>query len=376
MIYSLMNAFTGVKVLALIREFFPTFRALVFWPLFIVFCYSFILLYLLRLERIQALRQTLIYTLPLMMYFFMSLLIMDAVMLAVRLFGKLTFPYTVGTGIALALTIILMIYAHFHAKDIKTVCYSINLGKEAGPPLRAALIADLHIGGNTDRKWLANIVDAVIRTEPDIIFIAGDIFETDMANMLDQQGKTAELKRLSAPLGVYAVPGNHDVDSHSIRGSASTELIKEFLENTGIVFLQDEVRLIDQRFYLAGRRDIRPIGGGLQRKTALELVEGLDKSKPIFFMDHQPLDFRRIEEAGADLIFSGHTHRGQFFPGNIATYFIFKRAGASNYGHWKGGSAQGIITSGTSLWGPVLRLGTNSEVVVADIVFNSSGPHE
>ena len=66
---------------------------------------------------------------------------------------------------------------------------------------------------------------------------------------------------------------------------------------------------------------------------------------------------------------SGHTHRGQFFPGNIATSRIFRNAGALHYGHWKGAVAQGIITSGIGVWGPALRIGTDSEVAVIDVVF-------
>ena len=372
-----MNIFSGVRVLTLIKFFFPSFKAFVFWPPYIIFCYSFILLFLLRLDGIQTLRRTLIYTFPFMMYFFMSILILDAALLIIRHSGILLMSpslYAARTGIALTLTIIVMICAHFHAKDIKHTFYTVNIKREAGTPIRIALIADLHIGGSTDSKWLANMVDAVNQTKPDIILLAGDIFDTDLRTMPDKDKKTEEFKQLSAPLGIYAIPGNHDVDRHSPWEAASTDGIKEFLENAGIIFLLDEVHLINEIFYLVGRRDIRPIGGGPQRKSALNLVEDLDKTKPIIFMDHQPLDFRLIEEAGADLILSGHTHKGQFFPGSIATYFIFKRAGASHYGHWRGSSAQAIITSGISAWGPILRLGTKSEVAVVDLNFTATLP--
>jgi predicted MPP superfamily phosphohydrolase len=184
----------------------------------------------------------------------------------------------------------------------------------------------------------------------------------------------AELRRLKAPLGVYACPGNHDVDRISFRergGAPPLDRIQDFLKNAGIILLQDEVQIVDGRFYLAGRRDARPIGGNQGRKSAAELSAGLDKSLPLIFLDHQPVDFLREEEAGADLILSGHTHKGQFFPGNIATAYIFKKAGGVHYGHWRGTSSQAVVSSGAGVWGIPFRIATNSEVVIIDLKFDN-----
>ena len=373
--YTLINIYNGIKILALIRYFFPLFRAVYFWPVFIFLCYSMILVFVFRLNIFHSLRNAALFQIPAMLYLCFSLLILSVLLAVIKITGIVNITpglYAVRTGIALVVTVMIMIYGHFHAKDIKTVHYSVslntaNVNQETGNTLRIALIADTHIGGNTDKKWLARIVDTVNETRPDIICLAGDVFDTDIRIMPDREAKIAELRRLSAPLGVYAVPGNHDVDRIAFRDGGVTEGIREILENAGIVFLQDEVHLIDGKFYLIGRRDMSPIGGRQDRKSALELVEGLDKSMPFIVMDHQPMDYRNLEEAGADPILSGHTHRGQFFPGNLATNIIFRKAGALNHGHWKGPSAQGIITSGAGVWGLVFRLGSNSEVVVIDV---------
>ncbi|MCL2129519.1 MAG: metallophosphoesterase, partial [Treponema sp.] len=196
-----------------------------------------------------------------------------------------------------------------------------------------------------------------------------DIFDGDISTIKDLPGIAKELVRLSAPLGVYASQGNHDVDRRSGRDNSGTDRIKEFLESTGIKFLLDEVELIEGRFYLVGRRDGRPIGSSRRRLPAGELLEGLDKTKPLIIMDHQPADYLALEESGADLILSGHTHGGQIFPGSLITATMYRNYGAQHYGYFKGRTVQGIISSGAGVWGPAIRMGTNSEVAVINIEF-------
>jgi predicted MPP superfamily phosphohydrolase len=300
---------------------------------------------------------------------------LDAVLLVLRLAGSgSALARPVGTGIVLAVTVLMMAYGVFHARNIRTVHYEIALKKDvpgSAGQLRIVLVTDLHMGSIVDRKWLAGIVDAILASSPDIIFLGGDVFDNNLDTMPDPEGMKAELRRLDAPLGVFAVPGNDDVDRLSFHGPVTLDRIHAFLESVDIVLLQDEVRLIADRFYLIGRRDARPIGGGQARKSAAELSAGLDRSKPLIFLDHQPVDYQREEEAGADLILSGHTHRGQFFPGNIATAYIYKKAGGVHYGLWQGSTAQAIVSSGAGVWGIPLRIATNSEAVVLDLTFGN-----
>jgi predicted MPP superfamily phosphohydrolase len=234
---------------------------------------------------------------------------------------------------------------------------------------RVALISDLHIGSTVGQKWLANIVDAVNSTNPDLICIAGDLFDGNIDAINDLEDIAFELRRFEARFGVYACQGNHDVDRISLREGADTDRIQEFLEKAGVTFLLDEVLLIVERFYLAGRRDARPIGGRDGRKTAAELIAGLDRYRPLIILNHQPLDFQAEEEAGAALILSGHTHAGQFFPGNLATARIYRKPASVHYGLWQGRTAQAVVSSGAGVWGPPIRVGTKSEVVVIDVGF-------
>ena len=375
--YIAMNVYTGIRVLFLIRHFLPSLKAFIFWLPYILFCNSFLLVNLLRLDRVNVLRQVSLYSLPAIVYLFLGLLIFDGITIILRLLkhSPSSRVLAAGTGIALGLAVLTLIYGFFNARYIRTVNYEISLNKgDSGSfsqmaGLRAVIVSDLHIGRTVERKWLAKVVNAANKAQPDIILIAGDIFDNNMGALNDPEEITAEFRRFAAPLGVYACAGNHDVDRLSLRETAATDRIQEFLKNAGIILLQDEVVLVNDAFYLIGRRDARPIGARQVRKTAAELSADLDKSRPLVFLDHQPVDFPAEEEAGADLILSGHTHGGQFFPGNIATAQIYRKTGAVHYGRWQGLSAQALVSSGAGVWGPPFRIATQSEVVVADIHF-------
>ena len=112
--------------------------------------------------------------------------------------------------------------------------------------------------------------------------------------------------------------------------------------------MQDEAVLIDNLFYLAGRKDYsraKKVDNG--RLTPAELLGSLDQTKPIFVIDHQPRDYQALDEAGADIDFSGHTHDGQLFPGNLVTALIWD----NSYGYQKEGGLHTFVTSGVGCLG-------------------------
>jgi predicted MPP superfamily phosphohydrolase len=88
-------------------------------------------------------------------------------------------------------------------------------------------------------------------------------------------------------------------------------------------------------------------------------VNDLDRSKPIILMDHQPFELDVTAEYGVTLQVSGHTHGGQFFPGNLFVRLVFKTA----YGYARIRNTHFFVTSGLGLFGPQCRLGSNSEIV-------------
>ena len=368
-----INIYAGLRILGLIRFFLPSFRVFVFWPLYLTLSFSYLIVFFLRMDRIQPIRNAAMLSLPALAYFFMALALLDLIHLGL-IFFKITPKSAVYSAaavvIALGFMVLMLIYGSINARYVRPSYYNVTIDKKAGlSSLRIALISDLHVGSAVDRKWLTRIVDAVNKAEPDMICLAGDIFDNNVSMLPDSEGIAAEFRRLKAPLGVFACQGNHDVDRLSLRAEASTSGTADFLRKNGIVFLEDEFVLLPDGFYVAGRRDARPIGARQGRKTAAELLSDLDKSKPLILLDHQPIDFPAEEAAGADLILSGHTHGGQFFPGNIITAGIYKKAGAVHYGYWRGKTAQGVVSSGAGVWGPAIRVGARSETAVLDIKF-------
>jgi predicted MPP superfamily phosphohydrolase len=259
----------------------------------------------------------------------------------------------------------MLVYGSLHARSIKTKNYSMSLHGE-GSGIRVTLVSDMHIGAAVGKSHVGRIVEAVNRTEPDMVCIAGDVFDGNLNVIDDLEGVIAQLKLLKVPLGVYACLGNHDVDRQSFSGG-STQRIAEILKRADITLLYDEVFQIREDLFAAGRRDARPIGMNAERKNAQELLSGIGGT--IIMLDHQPVQFAQNEQAGVDLLLCGHTHKGQIFPANIMTHFIYKRAGAVHYGYWKGQTMQAVVTSGAGFWGPPVRIGTNSEIAVIDIKF-------
>ena len=124
--------------------------------------------------------------------------------------------------------------------------------------------------------------------------------------------------------------------------------------------------LVDDAFYLYGRPDFERPGRGIdKRKSAAEITEKLDMTKPVLVIDHEPRELEALADAGVDLDLCGHTHDGQMFPGNIITALMWE----NSYGYLKVGEMHNIVTSGVGVFGPFMRVGTKSEICVIDVKF-------
>jgi len=151
---------------------------------------------------------------------------------------------------------------------------------------------------------------------------------------------------------LYAVLGNHE---HL--GAKQGDAVRQ-LESLGITVLVDSYRHVDGKFYIVGRDD------AYTRRRALSAVmEGVDRSQPIILLDHQPTALEEAQRNGVDLMLSGHTHHGQFFPNNLLTQRIF----AVDWGYLRQGALQVIVSCGFGTWGPPIRTSGWSEIVEVEI---------
>ena len=221
--------------------------------------------------------------------------------------------------------------------------------------MKIVLISDLHLGAVNSEKRLENIVKNINNLEPDIVCIAGDIFNDDYYALQNPEKAIGLLKSITATYGVYGSLGNHD------SGKTFDEMIN-FLKQSHIKLLNDTYVIIDGRLALFGRVDPSPIGGfgELKRKEITESIASLDPKLPVVVMDHTPSNIEQYGE-NVDLVLAGHTHKGQIFPGSLITNAVF----VVDYGHYQKDtvSPHVIVTSGVGTWGMPMRVGSNNEIV-------------
>lgn len=233
--------------------------------------------------------------------------------------------------------------------------YDITIHKKSSIKyLKILMVSDIHLNRIIGNSRIENLVALSNKIKPDIILIPGDVVDGSMKPFINEKmGK--QLSKLKAPMGVYAVLGNHEY-----YGEGVSLFIKE-MKKIGIPVLTDNVTLVKDSFYIVGRKDFTD----KNRESIKQLVSSLDRTKPIIVMDHQPDEYKEMNRAGVDLDLSGHTHRGQLFPANFITHAIFE----NDYGYLKKGNLQTIVSSGYGLWGPPFRVGSQSEVVVINVAF-------
>ncbi len=256
-------------------------------------------------------------------------------------------PVIIGSYL---LIVIVIVFGVVQAREVHPVTYELKIPKQA-PDLRAVLVSDSHINKTKGSGFVAQLVADINSLNPDIVFLAGDIFDDRDISILKREKDT--LKGVRAKYGVYGVVGNHEYYSRNLSESLAV------YEEANVRILIDEVVQLEN-FYVAGRNDVSQ-----KRQDLGELLQGVDKNKPVILLDHQPVALDEAQANGVDLQLSGHTHKGQFFPNNLFTKRIFE----VDHGYLDKGGLQVIVTSGYSTWGPPVRIGSQSEIVDLHIKF-------
>lgn len=279
-------------------------------------------------------------------------------------------------SVVVACAVATCLYGIFNARNIKVNEYSVTVNKSCGSDkhLKAVLVADLHMGYAIGVDHITNMVEKINAQDPDIVIIAGDIFDNSYDGMDDPEGIKAQLKSIKSKYGVYAVYGNHDIDEKILMGftfdwggkQLNSEKMTNFMKECNIRLINDESVLINDEFYLVGRRDTdKPGTEDGTRAEISELTKDLDKTKPIFVLSHEPDELQKTADAGADIDFSGHTHDGQLFPGNLTIGLFWENP----CGMIKKDNMYSIVTSGVGVYGTFMRVGTDAEICSVDIDF-------
>ena len=268
-----------------------------------------------------------------------------------------------GIG-AILFTVCYMITAWYLCTNVIERDYSLESAKLKGD-LRIVHFADSHVGSTFDAQGLLNYVQEINALHPDLVVITGD-FVDDNTSLENMTGSCEALGALETKYGVYFSYGNHDKGyfNDEAKGWNNQDLLDN-LERNNVIVLQDEARLIDDRFYVIGRQDKSEADRGGSRKTPAELVSGLDPDLYKIVLDHQPCEYDEEAKAGVDLVLSGHTHGGQFFPFNQIG--VVTGSYDRSNGHGRRGDTDFIVTSGISDWALIFKTGCRSEYVVVDV---------
>lgn len=215
---------------------------------------------------------------------------------------------------------------------------------------KAALITDVHLGHVRNRNFLQRLIAKVLREEPDLVFIAGDLFD---GTAIDANNATEPLARLTAPHGVYFVAGNHEQfgdDTKYLNAIAAT----------GVRVLKNERVNVDGLQIVGVPYNSATSTGDL---AAVLRDLPLDRERASILLTHAP-DHPAVAEAkGFSLQLSGHTHLGQFIPWSWMARRIYRQF---VYGLSRIGKMQVFTSSGVGTWGPPLRLGSNPEIVMLE----------
>jgi len=208
-------------------------------------------------------------------------------------------------------------------------------------------LSDMHLGSQMGERSLAARISQVETLHPDLVVMLGDIFEghgTPDGELL------GTLKRLSAPMGVWAVPGNHEF--HGGGGMSSFDAV-------GIKLLRNRWAEVRPGLVLAGVDDLT---AGIRDRRGGDSVSQALAGRPsgaTILLSHTPWQAQKAAGAGVGLMLSGHTHGGQIWPFD----YLVRRRYPLLEGRYDVDGMTVIVCRGTGTWGPRMRLWRPSEIL-------------
>ena len=254
------------------------------------------------------------------------------------------------------LTCGLMIYGAVEAHRIRTETLTLSssrLPANAGR-IRIVQISDVHLGPMLYPGRAASIIDDIRQARPDMLVCTGDLID---GPVLRPETVAAELRGIPAPMGKFAVTGNHEYYYGIQKASA-------FIKDAGFTLLSDRSIAVGAHIIVTGINDPADGNGESDDKAEEELSAGLPKEKFRLLLKHRPV-INPEAQGHYDLQLSGHTHQGQIFPfGLLIKLFYPLGCGL----HEIAPQSYLYTSRGTGTWGPPIRILAPPEITVIDIV--------
>ncbi len=285
--------------------------------------------------------------------------------IAAKLNKKLRTPfirYRAYLGI-LSLCFLIALLASFNANNPVLREFTIETESVTGKEEKTyhfAFLSDLHFGRVISADFLEKSLSLLKDKPTDALFFIGDIlddhYRVDSALMKKTIGK------INAPLGAWAVFGNHEYISGSIDNS------RKLIEESGMKLLVDEYYVLDEKLLLLGRDDVSRTRYDLPpRKSLSEIKNGISKEEdllPKIVLDHQPVSLADAEKENAIFQISGHTHNGQIWPMNYLINYLYENPN----GEILRNNTHSITMKGTGTWGPPIRTTGAPEVWLIKLI--------
>lgn len=301
-----------------------------------------------------------------MLYFFLIIVLLDFVRLInhfLPFIHHLSQDYAKAKLTAFYLSIgivaIILIAGHLNALHPRVRRYNIHISKQTNiGQLKAVAATDIHLGTIVGRNRFCNIVKKINELGPDIVLFGGDIVDEDLGAVIKENLGEA-LTRIKTRYGIYAITGNHEY-------IGGVEAAVKYMEDHNVRVLRDEVYELNESIYLVGREDysINRFTNA-ERKPLSEILQNVDKARPVLLMDHQPFNLEQAIENGIDFQLSGHTHHGQLWPFNYITQAIYE----ISWGYQKIKNTHFYVSCGVGTWGPPVRLGNRPEIIEFNFYF-------
>lgn len=368
LILGLVNFYIGYHGWLLIDEWFSGVSSAVFWTLFILIAFAYVIGMIPWPKSVKPIARFFkvigSYYLACMEFAIITLPLADLLYVILGWSGiDRTYYIAEAGGTILILLAVFLVWGSINAWSTVIRTHSIPIDKSIGTstPLTIAVASDLHLGNIVGNRHLKKMVSQMNAMQPDVILLAGDVLDDSIEPFI-RNSMSEQIKQLKARYGVYAVLGNHEYYGGSIKEYT------DLMSSIGIKVLQDEVEEVAGT-YIVGRKDkTAEAMEAYGRQSVSSLLEGLDLTRPVIMMDHQPTGFDVAAQAGVDVLLSGHTHRGQIAP----NHWITKRLFELDWGYLRKDNLHVVVSSGYGTWGPPIRLASRSEIIKLEVMLEGS----
>ena len=218
---------------------------------------------------------------------------------------------------------------------------------------RVVQISDIHFSRVIDESFAEKIVPMINALKPDIVLFTGDYMDKGISN----PQKIAEtMKRIVAPLGKYAISGNHEF----ITGYFDCI---EFIEQNGFEFMDGRAVNVGGNIVVGGVMDRSAKLANILYHEDFNVLKKFENRNFNIYLKHRP-ELAEGDSAYFDLMLSGHTHGGQLFPFSIVVKIVNKYlAGMYDLGN----GAKLYVSRGTGSWGPTVRFSATPEITLIEL---------